>query len=109
MSSKHIRADCNFAYPTAEIAVMGSDGAVNIIFRKELDEAAKRGEEAACREALVQEYREKFANPWEAAQLGFIDAVIRPHQTRRKVIEAFAILSNKRQRNPKKKHGNIPL
>jgi len=109
MSSKHIRADFNFAYPSAEIAVMGSDGAVNIIFRKELDEAAKHGKEATCRESLVQEYREKFANPWEAAQLGFIDAVIRPHQTRRKVIEAFAILSNKRQRNPKKKHGNIPL
>lgn len=109
MSSKHIRADFNFAFPTAEIAVMGSEGAVNIIFRKELDEAAKSGQESTRREELVREYREKFANPWEAAQLGFIDAVIRPSETRRKVIEAFTVLKDKRQSNPKKKHGNIPL
>jgi propionyl-CoA carboxylase beta chain len=109
MSSKHIRADFNFAFPTAEIAVMGSEGAVSIIFRKELDDAAKRGEEKSRREELVREYREKFANPWEAAQLGFIDAVIRPRETRRKAIEAFTLLKNKRQSNPKKKHGNIPL
>jgi propionyl-CoA carboxylase beta chain len=109
MSSKHIRADLNFAYPSAEIAVMGSDGAVSIIFRKELEEAASRGAEKQERERLVREYREKFANPKEAAQLGFIDGVIRPRETRRKAIEAFSLLSNKRQTNPKKKHGNIPL
>lgn len=109
MSSKHIRADFNFAFPTAEIAVMGSEGAVNIIFRKELEEAAAKGREKEAREQLVREYREKFANPREAAQLGFIDAVIRPRETRRRIIEAFALLSNKRQSTPKKKHGNIPL
>lgn len=109
MASKHIRADVNFAYPSAEIAVMGPEGAVSIIFRRELDEAAKSGSEAARREQLVREYREKFANPWEAAELGFIDAVIRPRETRRKVIDAFSVLSTKRQTNPKKKHGNIPL
>jgi propionyl-CoA carboxylase beta chain len=109
MSSKHIRADINFAYPSAEIAVMGSDGAVSIIFRKELEEAALRGAEKEERERLVREYREKFANPKEAAQLGFIDGIIRPRETRRKAIEAFSLLSNKRQTNPKKKHGNIPL
>jgi propionyl-CoA carboxylase beta chain len=109
MSSKHIRADMNFAYPTAEIAVMGSDGAVSIIFKKELDEAAERGEYEATRQRLVAEYREKFANPWESAELGFIDKVIRPRETRSHVIKAFELLSNKRQSNPKKKHGNIPL
>jgi propionyl-CoA carboxylase beta chain len=109
MSSKHIRADLNFAYPSAEIAVMGSDGAVNIIFRRELEEAAAKGAEKETRERLVREYREKFANPKEAAQLGFIDAIIRPRDTRKKVIEALALLANKRQSNPKKKHGNIPL
>lgn len=109
MSSKHIRADMNFAFPTAEIAVMGSEGAVNIIFRKELDEAIARGVEKEVRERLVREYREKFANPWEAAELGFVDAVIRPRDTRAKLIEAFNLLSTKRQSNPKKKHGNIPL
>jgi propionyl-CoA carboxylase beta chain len=109
MASKHIRADVNFAFPGAEIAVMGSEGAVNIIFRKELDDATRGGSERERREQLVREYREKFANPWEAAELGFIDAVIRPHQTRAKVIEAFSFLSTKRQASPKKKHGNIPL
>ena len=109
MASKHIRADMNFAYPSAEIAVMGSEGAVSIIFRKELDDAAKSGGAAARADQLVREYREKFANPWEAAELGFVDAVIRPRQTRSKVIEAFGMLATKRQSNPKKKHGNIPL
>lgn len=109
MASKHIRADVNFAYPSAEIAVMGPEGAVNIIFRRELDEAAKSGSEGARREQLVREYREKFANPWEAAELGFIDAVIRPRETRSRVIDAFSTLATKRQSNPKKKHGNIPL
>ncbi len=109
MSSKHIRADVNLAYPSAEIAVMGPEGAVNIIFRKELDEAAAQGRLKECREQLVNDYREKFSNPWEAAELGFIDAVIQPRETRAKVIEAFSLLSTKRQSVPKKKHGNIPL
>lgn len=109
MSSKHIRADINLAYPSAEIAVMGPEGAVNIIFRKELDEAATQGRERECREQLVNNYRVKFSNPWEAAELGFIDAVIRPRETRAKLIEAFALLATKRQSVPKKKHGNIPL
>jgi propionyl-CoA carboxylase beta chain len=109
MASKHIRADINFAFPSAEIAVMGSEGAVNIIFRKEIEDAAAKGCEKEVRERLVSEYREKFANPREAAQLGFIDGIIRPRETRKKVIEALALLSSKRQTNPKKKHGNIPL
>ncbi len=109
MASKHIRADVNFAFPSAEIAVMGSEGAVNVIFRKELDAAARSGEEAARREQLVREYREKFANPWEAAELGFIDTVIQPRKTRGLLVEAFTMLATKRQSNPKKKHGNIPL
>jgi propionyl-CoA carboxylase beta chain len=109
MSSKHIRSDVNFAFPSAEIAVMGPEGAVNVIFRRELDEAAKAGNEAGRRAELVDGYREKFANPWEAAELGFIDSVIRPRETRPKIIEAFAMLDGKRQSNPKKKHGNIPL
>jgi propionyl-CoA carboxylase beta chain len=109
MSSKHIRADINLAFPSAEIAVMGSEGAVNIIFRKELEDAASAGREKEVRDQLVKDYRDKFANPWEAAELGFIDAVIRPRHTRRKLIEAFSLLSTKRQSNPKKKHGNIPL
>jgi propionyl-CoA carboxylase beta chain len=88
---------------------MGPEGAVNIIFRKELDEAATQGRLKECRERLVNEYRAKFSNPWEASELGFIDAVIQPRETRAKVIEAFSLLSTKRQSVPKKKHGNIPL
>lgn len=109
MSSKHIRADFNFAYPSAEVAVMGPEGAVNIIFRRELEEAEAEGKLAERRAQLIAEYREKFANPWEVAELGFIDAVIEPRTTRARVIEAFSLLRGKRQRNPKKKHGNIPL
>lgn len=110
MSSKHIRADFNFAWPSAEIAVMGPEGAVNIIFRRELDEAAAAGKDVAqVRTQLINEYKEKFSNPWEAAKLGYVDAVIQPRDTRRKVIEAFSLLSTKRQVLPKKKHGNIPL
>jgi propionyl-CoA carboxylase beta chain len=109
MASKHIRADINFAYPSAEIAVMGSEGAVNIIFRRELDEAAKKGKEAEKRAELVKEYREKFANPWEATELGFIDSVIYPRETRARIIESFSTLATKRQSGPKRKHGNIPL
>lgn len=109
MSSKHIRGDINFAYPTAEVAVMGSDGAVNIIFRKEIQEAEAAGMLAEKRAELVRDYREKFANPWEVAELGFIDAVIEPSTTRARVIESFELLRDKRQTNPRKKHGNIPL
>ena len=106
MASKHIRADVNFAYPTAEIAVMGPDGAVNIVFRNELQ---KSKDPEAERARLVAEYREKFANPYKAAELGYIDEVIRPEQTRPKLIRALEMLKNKRQENPPKKHGNIPL
>jgi propionyl-CoA carboxylase beta chain len=109
MASKHIRADFNFAYPTAEVAVMGPEGAVNIINKRELDEAAKRGETASVRSKLIAEYREKFSNPWIVAELGFIDAVIEPRDTRERLIDAFEVLQTKQQINPKKKHGNIPL
>ena len=106
MSSKHIRGDVNFAWPSAEIAVMGPEGAVNIIFRKELSE----GEDSAKRkEDLVAEYRKKFANPYVAASHGFIDDVIEPDSTRPRLINALEMLSNKRDSNPAKKHGNIPL
>jgi propionyl-CoA carboxylase beta chain len=106
MASKHIRADINYAYPTAEIAVMGPEGAVNIIFRNELQKAADANAE---RTKLVNDYREKFANPFKAAELGYIDEVIRPEETRAKVIRALEMLKNKRQENPPRKHGNIPL
>ena len=109
MSSKHLRGDINFAFPTAEVAVMGSEGAVNIIFKRELDEAQKAGELEKKRAELTADYREKFANPWEAASLGFIDAIIAPHTARPKIIESFSMLKNKVVTNPKKKHGNIPL
>ena len=106
MSSKHIRTDANFAWPTAEIAVMGAEGAVNVLYKRELDAA---GDVAAARAARIAEYREKFANPYVAAERGFIDEVIRPRQTRAKVIAALAAFETKRDRNPPKKHGNIPL
>src|SRR5690242_1674638 len=106
MASKHVRADINFAYPTAEIAVMDSDGAVNIVYR---DAIAKAADPAAARAAYVTEYKEKFANPYHAASLGYIDEVIRPRETRPKVANALRMLRNKRQSNPPKKHGNIPL
>jgi propionyl-CoA carboxylase beta chain len=106
MASKHVRADVNFAYPTAEIAVMGPDGAVNIVFKNEIDRAADK---AAARAAYVAEYKEKFATPYKAAELGYIDEIIRPRQTRAKLIRSLAMLKNKRQENPRKKHGNIPL
>jgi acetyl-CoA carboxylase carboxyltransferase component len=106
MSSKHIRGDVNLAWPSAEIAVMGPDGAVSIIFRKELTEAA----DPVVRKAeLVQEYREKFANPYVAAERGYIDDVIQPRETRPRLINALEMLQNKRDANPAKKHGNIPL
>ncbi len=106
MNSKHIRADYNFAWPTAEIAVMGPEGAVNIIFRRELAAAA---DPVAKKAELVANYRETFANPYRAAELGFVDAVIRPQDTRRVLIEAFSTLANKRAENPPKKHGCMPL
>ena len=106
MSSKHIRADFNVAWPGAEIAVMGPDGAVNIIFRKELAEA---DDPAAKKEELVADYREKFANPYIAASHGYIDDVIEPSETRPRLINALEMLENKRDSNPPKKHGNIPL
>ena len=106
MSSKHIRGDINLAWPSAEIAVMGPDGAVNIIFRKELSQAedpVKRKKE------LVADYRDKFANPYIAASRGYIDDVIRPSETRPRLINALVMLANKRDSNPPKKHGCIPL
>ncbi len=106
MSSKHIRSDLNLAWPTAEIAVMGPDGAVNIIFRKELEKAQDPIQRKA---ELVAEYKEKFANPYVAASRGYIDDVIEPKETRPRLINALAMLSNKRDSNPAKKHGNIPL
>ena len=106
MSSKHIRTDANFAWPTAEIAVMGAEGAVNILYKRELEAA---GDVAAARAAKMTEYREKFANPYIAAERGFVDEIIRPRDTRAKLISALAALETKRDRNPPKKHGNIPL
>ena len=106
MSSKHIRGDVNLAWPTAEIAVMGPEGAVNIIFRKEL---AQSEDVEKRRAELVAEYREKFANPYIAASRGFIDDVIEPRETRPRLVNALEMIANKRDVNPAKKHGNIPL
>ncbi len=106
MNSKHIRADLNYAWPTAEIAVMGARGASEIIFRKEIKEAADPQAKLAEKEA---EYAEKFAHPYRAAARGFVDEVIEPRETRRKLIRAFAMLRNKQAKRPEKKHGNIPL
>jgi len=106
MASKHIRTDVNFAWPSAEIAVMGPEGAVNVLYRREL---AAAGDPAALRAEKVAEFREKFANPFVAASRGFVDEVIQPRSTRPKLIAALSRLSTKRDRNPPKKHGNIPL
>ena len=106
MSSKHIRSDLNLAWPSAEIAVMGPDGAVNIIFRKELEKAEDPVQKKA---ELVAEYRRKFASPYVAAERGYIDDVIEPKETRPRLINALEMLSNKRDASPAKKHGNIPL
>lgn len=106
MNSKHIRSDLNLAWPTAEIAVMGPDGAVNIIFRKDIAQAEDSAEK---RRGLVAEYRERFANPYVAASRGYIDDVIEPHETRPRLINALEMLVNKRDSNPPKKHGCIPL
>ena len=106
MSSKHIRGDVNFAYPTAEIAVMGPEGAVNILYKREMD-AAK--DPAALRQEKTREYREKFANPYIAAEGGYVDEVIEPRDTRRRLSQALDVLHTKRDTNPPRKHGNIPL
>jgi propionyl-CoA carboxylase beta chain len=106
MSSKHIRTDVNFAWPGAEIAVMGPEGAVNILYKRELEKAP---DPVAARAERIAEFREKFANPYVAAARGFVDEVIHPRQTRAKLIAALARLETKRDRNPPKKHGNIPL
>ncbi len=106
MSSKHLRGDINFAWPSAEIAVMGPEGAVKIIFRRQI---AAAEDPDAERERLVAEYRQKFANPYIAASRGFVDDVIIPHETRPRLINALEMLRNKRDKNPPKKHGNIPL
>jgi propionyl-CoA carboxylase beta chain len=106
MSSKHMRGDMNLAWPSAEIAVMGPDGAVNIIFRKEMEAA----EDPARRKTeLVADYREKLANPYIAAERGYLDDIIEPHETRPRLINALEMLRNKRDSNPSKKHGNNPL
>ena len=106
MASKHIRTDVNYAWPTAEIAVMGPEGAVDIVYRRELDGAANRDE---VRRKKIEDFRQRFANPYVAAERGFVDAVIQPRETRKKVIQALAMLETKRDKNPPKKHGNIPL
>jgi propionyl-CoA carboxylase beta chain len=113
MSSKHIRTDVNYAWPTAEIAVMGPEGAVDIVYKREL-EAAKNGEARedardTVRQKKIEEFRDRFANPYVAADRGFVDAVIQPRETRKKLIQALAMLQTKRDKNPPKKHGNIPL
>jgi propionyl-CoA carboxylase beta chain len=106
MASKHIRADVNFAYPTAEIAVMGAEGAVEILYRREIAQADDPQQEKQSRS---EEFRRKFASPYIAAERGFIDEIIVPSQTRPKLIRALELLENKRDQNPPKKHGNIPL
>jgi propionyl-CoA carboxylase beta chain len=106
MGSKHLRTDINFAYPTAEIAVMGPEGAVNILYRKELEESA---DPEKSRQEKIEEYRDRFANPFVAAERGYIDDVIEPRETRTKVIRALRMLANKTDTMPRKKHGNIPL
>ena len=106
MSSKHIRGDANFAWPTAEIAVMGPEGAVNILYRREVEAAA---DAAAFRDAKIREYREKFANPYIAAERGYVDEVIEPRDTRARLCAMLDVLKSKRDSNPPRKHGNIPL
>jgi propionyl-CoA carboxylase beta chain len=106
MNSKHIGADMNYAWPTAEIAVMGAKGASEIIFKKEIAEAE---DPAGKLKEKEKEYADLFANPYTAAERGFIDEVIEPRETRRKLIKSFAMLENKVQRRPRRKHGNIPL
>src|SRR5690606_4526286 len=106
MSSKHIRGDVNLAFPTAEIAVMGPEGAVNIVYRSAIEQADDR---AAAVAGFVDEYRDNFANPYKAAELGFVDEVIYPHALRRRLATSLELLKTKRDENPPKKHGNMPL
>src|SRR5206468_1485030 len=106
MGSKHVRADINLAWPTAEIAVMGASGAANILYRREL---AESDDAEGRRKELVDDYESHFANPYIAAERGYVDAVIPPSHTRREVIRALRLLRNKREALPPKKHGNIPL
>jgi propionyl-CoA carboxylase beta chain len=106
MGSKHLRTDVNFAYPTAEIAVMGPEGAVNIVHRREL---AATADPEALRKEKIEEFRDRFASPFVAAERGFIDDVIEPRETRPKVIRALRMLQNKVDTMPRKKHGNLPL
>jgi propionyl-CoA carboxylase beta chain len=117
MSSKHIRTDVNYAWPTAEIAVMGAEGAVNIVYKREIERAALSAKSekekaeviASARNEKIEEFRDRFASPYIAAERGFVDAVIRPQETRKKLIDALEMLQNKRDKNPPKKHANIPL
>ena len=106
MASKHIRTDINFAYPTAEIAVMGAEGAVGILYRREIGNS---GDSESVRRAKIEEYQDKFASPYVAAERGYIDEVIEPSKTRFKLARALKLLENKRDTNPPRKHGNIPL
>jgi propionyl-CoA carboxylase beta chain len=106
MASKHIRTDLNYAWPTAEIAVMGPEGAVDIVYKRELQKAANQEQ---MRQEKIKEFRDRFANPYVAADRGFVDAVIQPRETRKKLIQALEMLDTKRVSNPAKKHGNIPL
>ena len=106
MSSKHIRADFNFAWPTAEVAVMGPEGAVNIVFRRELEDVE---DAAARRDELIEDYRDRFANPYVAAERGYVDDVIEPRRTRPVLIDALETTLTKRESRPPRKHGNIPL
>jgi propionyl-CoA carboxylase beta chain len=118
MASKHIRTDVNYAWPSAEIAVMGPEGAVDIVYKRELDAAKNGGSGSECeklqqaeqlRQQKIEEFRDRFANPYIAADRGFLDAVIQPRETRKKLIQALEMLETKRDKNPPKKHGNIPL
>ena len=103
MGSKHLRTDVNLGYPTAEIAVMGAEGAVNIVYRREL------AADPTSRPALVEQFRDKFANPFISAERGYLDDIIEPRETRPRIIRALRMLENKVDTMPKKKHGNIPL
>jgi len=109
MNSKHIGADMNYAWPTAEIAVMGAEGAINILYREKVLEATRAGNLETVRADLITEYKKTFANPYKAAELGYIDEVIDPANTRPRLIQALSLLEGKRERGPARKHGNIPL
>jgi propionyl-CoA carboxylase beta chain len=109
MGSKHLRTDVNLAWPTAEIAVMGPEGAVNIVYRREIAAAGDAAEQERVRQAKIEEFRERFASPFVSAEIGFIDDVIEPHETRPRVIRALKMLETKTDTMPRKKHGNIPL